>query len=86
MSYKMFQLPTNIQKLIYEFDSTYHEEYKKVLEFINKLPKYHYFIYDSDIKKTSYIYTRKIDKIDYFCFTTYSMCKYYFLFLRKTNY
>ena len=36
----MFHLPSEIIQLIFEFDSTYREEYNKSLKIINRLPAY----------------------------------------------
>jgi len=36
----MFHLPREIIQLIFEFDSTYREEYNKSLKIINRLPPY----------------------------------------------
>lgn len=36
----MFHLPREIIQLIFEFDGTYKEEYKKVLQVLNKFPVY----------------------------------------------
>ncbi len=75
----MFHLPIDIIQLIFEFDPTYKEEYKKVLRILNNFPAY--YKYEPKLAFEPYLYM--------FNFPQYPMPhyyppnKYYFYILRR---
>ena len=80
----MFNLPREIIQLIFEFDSTYREEYGKSLEIINSLPEY--YEYDLKLKYESYVYIfRSIHNYKYFGRVTFPPSVYYLLYVNKQS-
>lgn len=72
----MFFLPKELIQLIYEYDNTYHNEYKKIVKIIDKLPK---FISYSERLRLKNVY--KID--NYHLATHLNPINYYLNFLRS---
>ena len=63
------RLPREIIQLIYEYDNTYHEIYKKVIEEIHPFKIYKvlqtYYIYDP--KKSVLYYTNSVERPHWIC-------------------
>ena len=75
---KMVFLPKEIIQLIYEYDNTYHDEYKKTLKLIDKLPK---FISYSERLRLKNVY--KIDNC--YLATHLNPINYYLNFFKIVN-
>ena len=57
-----FQLPTELQTYIYEFDTTYHRKLNKVKDEISFLNSHRYFYYDKNRNLSCfYIVPKNID-------------------------
>jgi len=85
----MFHLPREIIQLIFEFDPTYKEEYKKVLQILNNFPSYYknfptYYKHENTLVGKPYIYIFKFNDLQQYPVTHYyPPSKYYFYLLRS---
>lgn len=52
----MYQLPTEIQSIIYEYDPTFHDNYKIIIQ---ELINYKYYYFQVDSVCTFYVYCPK---------------------------